>query len=202
MLESQQRNLSSAEPAADPPQHRMGGIDSRRILERLVAEERTTCSRAEPRRRAGSTPGRPRRRASQRFSARGSSRHPRARIARRAGPCDRPPPESKPSEILHAPSTLSLLLAAASAGAVVPDIARAADPLKIGLIMPKTGPSASTGKQVEAACRLYMAKNGDTAGGRKVELLVKDDSGAARATSRIAQELVVATRCRSSPASA
>ena len=56
----------------------------------------------------------------------------------------------------------------------------AADPLKIGLILPLTGPFASTGKQIEAACRLYIARNGDTVAGRKVELIVKDDTGVAR----------------------
>ena len=65
-------------------------------------------------------------------------------------------------------------------------------PLKIGLILPLTGPFASTGKQIEAACRLYIAKNGDTVAGRKVELIVKDDTGLApETTKRIAQELVV-----------
>ena len=74
----------------------------------------------------------------------------------------------------------------------LPVAAIAADPLKIGLILPLTGPFASTGKQIEAACRLYMAKNGDTVAGRKVELIVKDDTGLApETTKRIAQEMVV-----------
>ena len=69
--------------------------------------------------------------------------------------------------------------------------ASAADPLKIGLILPLTGPFASTGRQIEAACRLYMQRNGDTVAGRKIELLVKDDTGVApETTKRIAQELV------------
>jgi branched-chain amino acid transport system substrate-binding protein len=68
----------------------------------------------------------------------------------------------------------------------------AAEPLKIGLILPLTGPFASTGRQVEAACRLYMQNHGDTVAGRKVELLVKDDTGVApETTKRIAQELVI-----------
>ncbi len=62
---------------------------------------------------------------------------------------------------------------------------------KIGLILPMTGPFASTGKQIEAAARLYMAQNGDTVGGKKVELIVKDDTGTPDVTKRIAQELVV-----------
>lgn len=62
---------------------------------------------------------------------------------------------------------------------------------KIGLILPMTGPFASTGKQLEAAARLYMAQNGDTVAGKKVQLIVKDDSGAPDVTKRIAQELVI-----------
>ena len=89
-------------------------------------------------------------------------------------------------------------LASAAAGVAAASIAgraSAADPAKIGLIIPKTGPFASTGKQVEAACRLYMLKNGDTAGGRTLELLVRDDTGTApELTKRIAQELVVRDR--------
>ncbi|MDZ4145421.1 MAG: ABC transporter substrate-binding protein [Burkholderiales bacterium] len=62
---------------------------------------------------------------------------------------------------------------------------------RIGLILPMTGPFASTGKQLEAAARLYMAQNGSTVAGRKVEVIVKDDTGTADVTKRIAQELVV-----------
>jgi branched-chain amino acid transport system substrate-binding protein len=83
-------------------------------------------------------------------------------------------------------------VAATAAAASVPRLAFAADPLKIGLILPLTGPFASTGRQIEAACRLYIEKNGDTVAGRKVELLVKDDTGLApETTKRLAQELVV-----------
>jgi branched-chain amino acid transport system substrate-binding protein len=74
----------------------------------------------------------------------------------------------------------------------LPRPALAADPVKIGLILPLTGPFASTGKQVEGAVRLYMQKNGDSVAGRKLELIVKDDTGLApETTKRIAQELVV-----------
>ncbi len=83
-------------------------------------------------------------------------------------------------------------VAAAVATVLLSTPALAADPLKIGLILPLTGPFASTGKQIEAASRLYIAKNGDTVAGRKVELIVKDDTGLApETTKRIAQELVV-----------
>ena len=82
--------------------------------------------------------------------------------------------------------------AAALATTLIKPSFAAGEPLKIGLVIPLTGPFASTGKQLEAACRLYMQKNGDTVAGRKVELIVKDDTGVApETTKRLAQELVV-----------
>jgi branched-chain amino acid transport system substrate-binding protein len=84
-------------------------------------------------------------------------------------------------------------LAGAAALGALPRLAVAqTEPVKIGLILPMTGPFASTGRQISAACRLYMAKNGDTVAGRKVDLIVKDDTGLApETTKRIAQELLV-----------
>ena len=68
---------------------------------------------------------------------------------------------------------------------------QAQETLKIGLILPMTGPFASTGRQVEAAARLYLAQNGSTVAGKKVELILRDDAGTADTTRRIAQEMVV-----------
>ena len=64
-------------------------------------------------------------------------------------------------------------------------------PFKIGLILPMTGQQATTGRQIEAAARLWIAQNGDTVAGRKVELIVKDDTSLPDQTRRLAQELVV-----------
>ncbi|WP_431312815.1 ABC transporter substrate-binding protein [Roseateles agri] len=86
---------------------------------------------------------------------------------------------------------LSLIAAAALIGAG-PGMAWAqGDTVKIGVILPMTGPSASTGKQVEAAIKLWVAQNGDKAGGKKIEVIIKDDAGVADTTRRLAQELVV-----------
>ena len=68
--------------------------------------------------------------------------------------------------------------------ALTASTAMAQDKFKIGLILPMTGPFASTGKQIEAAARLYMAQNGDMVAGKKVELIVKDDTSAADVTKR------------------
>jgi len=70
--------------------------------------------------------------------------------------------------------------------------AQAAEPFKIGLILPMTGPFASTGKQIDTAVKLYMQQNGDTVAGRKIQVILKDDTGLApEVTRRLAQELVV-----------
>ena len=71
--------------------------------------------------------------------------------------------------------------------------AQAAEPLKIGLVLPMTGPFAAYGKQIEHGVKLYLEKNGDTIAGRKVQLIVKDDAPgtAGDVSKRLAQELVV-----------
>ncbi len=79
-------------------------------------------------------------------------------------------------------------LAAASVAAVSP--AAAQETVKIGLIIPLTGPFTTTGKQLEAAVRLYMQQNGTTVAGKKIELLIRDDAGRAENTARIASELL------------
>jgi len=67
----------------------------------------------------------------------------------------------------------------------------AEDTVKVGLILPMTGPSASTGRQIDAAVKLYIAENGATVAGKKIEVVLKDDAGVADTTKRLAQELVV-----------
>jgi branched-chain amino acid transport system substrate-binding protein len=81
-------------------------------------------------------------------------------------------------------------LAAASI-ALAPAAAAADDTVKIGLILPMTGPFASTGRQVEAGARVYLQQNGATAGGRKLEIVLRDDAGIPENSKRIAQELLV-----------
>ncbi|WP_010464365.1 ABC transporter substrate-binding protein [Acidovorax radicis] len=81
---------------------------------------------------------------------------------------------------------------ALSAGLLAAVPASAQDNIfKIGLILPMTGQQATTGRQIEAAARLYMAQNGDTVAGKKVQLIIKDDTSLPDVTRRLAQELVV-----------
>jgi branched-chain amino acid transport system substrate-binding protein len=78
-----------------------------------------------------------------------------------------------------------------AAGALVCTGAMAQDAVKVGLILPMTGQQASTGKQIAAAARLYMAQNGASVAGRTVELIVKDDAAVPDNAKRMAQELIV-----------
>jgi branched-chain amino acid transport system substrate-binding protein len=69
--------------------------------------------------------------------------------------------------------------------------AHAQDTVKIGLILPMTGQQASTGRQIEAAVKLWQAQNGTKAGGKTVEVIIKDDAAVPDTSRRLAQELVV-----------
>jgi len=48
-------------------------------------------------------------------------------------------------------------------------------PFKVGLIVPMTGQQASTGKQIDAAVKLYQAQHGTSVAGKKIEVILKDD---------------------------
>ena len=86
--------------------------------------------------------------------------------------------------ILFACGSLAIALAA------VP--AHAQGSLKIGLILPYSGQFADPAAQAENGIKLYMQQNGDTIGGRKIEIVRKDTGGIAPdVAKRLAQELVV-----------
>lgn len=82
-------------------------------------------------------------------------------------------------------------MAGVALAAMLAPAAIAQETIKIGLILPMTGPFASTGKQISAAANLYLQQKGATVAGKKIELIVKDDTGVADVTKRIAQELIV-----------
>ena len=88
---------------------------------------------------------------------------------------------------------LTLLALGATLTLATPPAALAAEPVKIGLVMPMSGPFGSYGKQIERGIRLYLAANGDTVAGRKIELIIRDDNPGTSGdiSKRLAQELVV-----------
>ena len=69
--------------------------------------------------------------------------------------------------------------------------AQAQETVKIGLILPMTGQQASTGRQIDAAVKLWLAQNGSKVAGRTVEVILKDDGAVPDTTKRLAQELIV-----------
>ncbi len=87
---------------------------------------------------------------------------------------------------------LQKFITAAAITLAMTGLVQAAD-LKIGLIVPMSGPFASHGKQITNGIKLYLAQNGDTFSGRKVQIILKDDSPgtAGDATRRRAQELII-----------
>lgn len=81
------------------------------------------------------------------------------------------------------------LAASAIALATLPALAQ--ETVKVGLILPMTGQQASTGRQLEAGVKAYMAQHGNKVAGKTVEVIIKDDTGVADISKRLAQELVV-----------
>ncbi|MBS0248643.1 MAG: ABC transporter substrate-binding protein [Proteobacteria bacterium] len=76
--------------------------------------------------------------------------------------------------------------------ALTPVTSQAADPIKIGVVLPYSGQFADGAKQVDEGIKLYMKQHGDTVAGRKIEIIRKDVGGIAPPVAkRLAQELVV-----------
>lgn len=87
-----------------------------------------------------------------------------------------------------AAAALAVAVIGGSSGA-----AGAADlpPLKVGVIMTYSGPYATYGHQADLGINTFFKAFGDTIGGRKVEIIRKDDTGLAPDVSkRMTQELV------------
>jgi len=88
-------------------------------------------------------------------------------------------------------TTRRLILATAAAALAAPLAQAQSDTVKIGVLLPMTGQQASTGKQIDAAIKLWVAQNGNKVAGKTVQVIVKDDGGVADQARRLAQELVV-----------
>lgn len=83
-----------------------------------------------------------------------------------------------------------IVAAAIAALSVSALAARAEDTVKVGVVIPLTGGFQSNGRQIDAALKTYVATHGETAGGKKVEFVVKDDASVPDNALRISQELV------------
>jgi branched-chain amino acid transport system substrate-binding protein len=83
------------------------------------------------------------------------------------------------------------LLGAAALIAMAPP-ASAQGTVKVGIILSLSGQFADAGAQMLNGVKTYMKEHGDTVGGKKIELIVKDTGGVAPdVAKRLAQELVV-----------
>ena len=71
-----------------------------------------------------------------------------------------------------------------AAGVLAASAAAQAKDLAIGLVMPMSGPFAAHGKQIKHGIDLYLAEHDNMLGGRKVKLIVKDDTGIAPAVAK------------------
>jgi branched-chain amino acid transport system substrate-binding protein len=63
--------------------------------------------------------------------------------------------------------------------------------VKVGMVMPMTGPLAAAGQQVIAGARLYIKQHGDRVAGKQIELIVRDDASSGETGKRLIQEFVV-----------
>jgi branched-chain amino acid transport system substrate-binding protein len=55
--------------------------------------------------------------------------------------------------------------------------ATAQDTVNVGFVLPMTGQLTSVGKQVSAGAQLYIQQHGNSVAGKKIEFLIRDDSG-------------------------
>jgi branched-chain amino acid transport system substrate-binding protein len=83
----------------------------------------------------------------------------------------------------HIFSAMAVLIATAPAGAQ--------ETVKIGMVTSLTGQFTVVGQETQGAARVYLQQHGDTFGGKKIELIVKDDGGVPDVSKRMAQELIV-----------
>jgi branched-chain amino acid transport system substrate-binding protein len=81
---------------------------------------------------------------------------------------------------------LAVALALTGAGT-----AAAQDTVKVGIVISMTGPLAAIGRQVVSAAKLYIQQHGDTVAGKKIELVIRDDTTSPDVAKRLAQELIV-----------
>src|ERR1043166_2980844 len=107
---------------------------------------------------------------------------------RRAGKSHQQP---TPGRMIPMTSRFLTAAAVAAAASFAASGALAQDTIKIGVVQSLTGQLTAVGKQVMGAVRLYQQQHGTTVAGKKIELIVKDDTTVPDVSKRLAQELIV-----------
>jgi branched-chain amino acid transport system substrate-binding protein len=69
--------------------------------------------------------------------------------------------------------------------------APAQETVKMGIVGPMTGPNAVMGDNWRQGIEAYVAQHGDTAGGRKIEIIYRDSGSDPAKAKQLVQELVV-----------
>jgi branched-chain amino acid transport system substrate-binding protein len=88
-------------------------------------------------------------------------------------------------------SFLESLVAAGTLVTMGRAAAQTQETIKIGFLVPMTGQLAIEGNEMVAATMLFIEQNGTNVGGKKIELIFRDDASVPDQAKRIAQELVV-----------
>src|ERR1051326_5783209 len=83
------------------------------------------------------------------------------------------------------------IAAASATPAVGVREAAAQDVIMIGACLSLVGGFQTVGRQALAGAKLYMQLNGDKVAGKKIELIVRDDTGVPDVARRIVQEMIV-----------
>jgi branched-chain amino acid transport system substrate-binding protein len=96
-----------------------------------------------------------------------------------------------PMKGIAMPRTCILAVAVAAISIATVAGAAAQGTVKVGMVMPMTGPLAAAGQQVIAGARLYIKQHGDRVAGKQIELLVRDDASSGETGKRLIQELVI-----------
>jgi branched-chain amino acid transport system substrate-binding protein len=82
-------------------------------------------------------------------------------------------------------------VAALAGGALTAGPAPAQETVKVGVVVSMSGPLAAIGRQIMGGVNLYMQQHGDTVAGKKIQVIVRDDTASPDVAKRLAQELIV-----------
>jgi branched-chain amino acid transport system substrate-binding protein len=84
-----------------------------------------------------------------------------------------------------------MFMVLAAAASIAAGSASAQETIKIGAVQSMTGSFNQIGKQAMAGARLYVREHGDTIAGKKIEIVLKDDTSLPDIGRRLAQDLIV-----------
>jgi branched-chain amino acid transport system substrate-binding protein len=97
--------------------------------------------------------------------------------------------EKAEEEVMTTRNILAAL--ALAAGTLAAGQAAAQDTIKIGLVQEMSGPLAAIGRQIMGGVNLYIQQHGNTVAGKKIEIVLRDDTTVPDVAKRLAQELIV-----------